>query len=183
MQKGGMTTLRKFRLLFTDAGKAYDSIAKEKGITRSLITFFIVLLLVQALSLTIELLFFTVSEIPDLFPEFIVQNIILTFVISILIPFIITLIVHPLAMLFGARGIANTFKIIAYSLIPFIIFNIIPLIGQLSIIITIFLASYGMFRVHKLTPFKSALVIAIPLIAYFLTASVFGALTMVQLGI
>lgn len=178
-----MNAPTKFRLLFTDAGKAYDAISKEKGVTVAFTTFFFVLLAVQAITTTIQLLLYSVSSLPDLWPDFAIQNIVLTFVMSIIIPFIMTLVIHPVALLFGARGIANTFKILTYSLIPFIVFNMIPVVGQLSLIISIFLASYGMFRVHNLSPFKSGLVIAIPLLTYYIAASIFGAITMMQLGI
>lgn len=178
-----VSVLRKILKLFTDAGTAFDKISEEKGIYISFTVLACTLAIKHFIDLIVQVLLYNASQFKELFPEIFATNILMIFFATLMFSFVLTLVVHLFVFMFGGRGIANTYKIIAYSFVPFLILSLIPLIGQFSILITIFLVGYGLHRVHGLSPFKSGLSVGIPLILGYLIMQLIGAYILTTFGI
>jgi len=166
--------VKKCLKLFTDASRAFDEIKYENNILPSLVLLFVVLLVTHLVTMLIQALAFAGSNFSELFPSIFGVGTLVAFLASVLFPFVITLLVHPFVVLFGGKDIMQTFKIIAYVLVPYVVFNLIPFIGNLFIMVTLFMAGYGLHRVHGLSQFKAGLAIAIPFVVCYVAYIIVG---------
>jgi hypothetical protein len=169
----GMSPFAKLRSLFSDGDEAFRQIDIEKGIFCSFLTYLVVVLATTSFTLILRLIIYYFSDLQMLWQEF--TNTVLSNVVALLlVPFVITLIVHPLIFLLGGRGIAGTFKVIVYALVPYLILSLIPIVGQLSFALTLFIAGYGFMKIHGLTQFKAGLAVAIPFLVAYLAMNFVG---------
>lgn len=180
--KKGVGPIRKLLLLFTDAERAFDIIKKEKGVYLSLITYFLVLLITTTLMWAIRFLQSDANSLMDLTWGFFLQEGVMVFLVTLILPFVLAFIFHFFVFIFGGRGIANTWKIISYSMIPFLVLNLIPFVGSLSVIITLMLIGYGVSKVFGLSQFKSGLAVTIPVILFYGLSMLMGFYLVKMLG-
>lgn len=87
------------------------------------------------------------------------------FLISLLISFIYSGLVHAIIVAFKGEGTyLGTYRVYAYSMVPFLLLNLIPFIGFLSIIYSFILMIIGVSKLHNISKGKSALACLLPLI-------------------
>lgn len=165
---------QKCLLLFTDAGRAFDEIKYERTMLPSFGFLFVVLLVVHVATMLIQAFAYAGSGFSELFPEIFGTGVLVTFLAAVMFPFVITLIVHPFVIAFGGKGILQTFKIITYVLVPYVVFNMVPFVGNLFMMVSLFMLGYGIHRIHNLSQFKSGLAVAIPFIVCYVAVIIFG---------
>lgn len=86
-------------------------------------------------------------------------------ILSLTIAFIFAGMIHLLVKAFKGEGkTTDTFKVYAYSMIPYFIISIIPLIGFLSIIYSLILMIIGISKVHNISMGKAATACLLPVI-------------------
>ena len=79
--------------------------------------------------------------------------------------FIYTGIIHFIIKLMGGSGrYSDTFNAGTYSLIPFIIISIIPIIGFISIIYSIVLMTIGLAEYHGISKTKACITALLPVL-------------------
>jgi len=179
----GLSALSKLKSLLTDGDIAFQEIIREKGIFCSFLTYLGVVIATTIVTLIIRLILYSMSDLQILWPDF-TNNVLSNTIALLIVPFAATLIIHPLILLLGGRGgIAGTFKVIAYALIPYFIISLIPIVGQLSFVLTLMIAGYGFMRVHNLTQFRAGLAVAIPFLAVYLLMNVVGLWLAINFGL
>lgn len=90
---------------------------------------------------------------------------IVSVILSLIMFFIFAGIIHILVVVFKGEGnVKDTYKIYAYSMIPFFIINIIPVIGFLAIIYSLILMIIGISKVHNISTGKAAVACLLPVI-------------------
>ena len=64
----------------------------------------------------------------------------------------------------GSGSYTDTYNVIAYSLVPYAILSIVPLIGFLSFIYSIILMTIGFAKYHNISKGKAVTAAIIPLV-------------------
>ena len=162
----------KIKLLFSSPGGFFSSI-REPRIKDSLLLFIYVGLIVTFLSIGIGYLFSAFSfrslGIMGIFSggSGIFSSIYLLFFFIFMIVglFIYTGIMHFTINLMGGSGrYSDTFNACTYSLIPFLLISIIPIIGLISIIYSIILMTIGLANYHGVSKMKAAITALLPIL-------------------
>jgi hypothetical protein len=190
----------KMKYLFTNPNLFFNAIKNEKNIKNSWIIYSIATILFYfafsyltsslkgeignfleffyLISLPTMLMLFPGGIFWPIFEPTFSQNIYLHysiyFLIFLIFSFFYSGVMHLILFLFK-RNIKykDTYNIVTYSMIPFLIFNFIPLIGgTLSIFYLIILTTIGISKVHGISKIKSAFACILPLILEIILASV-----------
>lgn len=157
--------LDKFGLLFSNPEKLFDSVRDEPWYV-SLVYYVLVLLLVSALSYAGVLMLSSVGGRLGLVSSFTGM---LWYPINLFLVFAYIGIVHLISMAARTQApFSSTMKLILYSLVPFLAFSLIPLVGLLSIIYSFVLMVIGGARLHKVSHTKAFMVFVLPAIIIFL---------------
>jgi len=85
--------------------------------------------------------------------------------IWLLATFTLAGLIQTIMVLFKSEGKAkDSFNVCLYSMIPFLIFSAIPLVGYLSIVYSFFLMIIGISKVHNVSKGKAALACLLPVV-------------------
>jgi hypothetical protein len=149
----------RLKLLITQPHKLFQEVRRETSIVGGFEVFFlssVLILSFQVLFLIFAPLFGKLLKFPDI-EFYLILNAGLV-IVSLIILFISSFAVHFFIKLYkGKQSYAATFNVLVYSLIPYIILSIIPIIGSLAIFYTLFLMVVGFMEVHKLRLYKAIL--------------------------
>lgn len=168
--------LDRLKYLFTSPSTFFDKIGSE-GILNALLTYTATFLVIHALSAFRS--FFRPHAIhynPLNAPMFTSMFgyhgyetltpflwVLIQLVLSLAIIFIYAGLIFLMVKLSKGQGsYADTFKIIAYSLVPSNIISIIPFIGLLSIFYSIVLMMFGVKELHQLSSVKAVTSVLLP---------------------
>ncbi len=164
--------------IFTNPSNFFDNLKKEEGMQKSLLFYFIIILIInligliigylfldQIIDLTYKILNFVPKEeitigFPRLYSESL-QNMIQ----SMIWVFIGAGILHIWFKIFGGKAsYQKTFQLYVYSHVPEILLGLLPILGMILWIWTMVLLVIGSQKTHKLTKNKAILIIVIPYI-------------------
>ena len=166
----------KLKYLFSNPNLFFEKIKGEKGITNALLAFLIIVLSADVvgygMAYSIGLMmpygnFFYGFPSSYLFGFYGLSYFlaIFGFLLSLLISIIYSGIIHAIVIAFKGEGtFSDTYKVYAYSVIPFQILSLIPIIGLFSIIYSFILMVIGVSKLHNISKGKSALACLMPLI-------------------
>jgi len=172
----------KLKYLLSSPNIFFDKIKSEKGIKNAFLTLAIVLLSVSVVSYGISFTIFHALSYGSLFAYglvgfFSTTFIVISFVLSLLMSFVYSGIVHLLVIGFKGEGnYAETYKAYVYSFIPFQILILIPLVGFLSIIYSFILMIIGVAKLHNISKGKAALACLLPVVFIIGTIIIFAIL-------
>ncbi|MBW3018807.1 YIP1 family protein [Candidatus Woesearchaeota archaeon] len=157
----------RFKQLFSHPNEFFQEVKKEKSILGGFELFFLVsvfALLVQVVVfgiLPLVLRFYNIAE----FTQYIVSNAAFV-IVSVAGLFVMSAVIHLMLKLFKGRGTyTDTFNVVAYSLVPFVLLSVIPFFGVLVIFYTIFLLVIGLMRMHNLDGYKVVFSLILPFAA------------------
>ena len=168
----------KLKYLFSNPNLFFEKIKSEKGIKNALLTFVIVGFFASVISYGISFgtrfflpygrgfFGFPLGYFGLLGYGFLGWlSPIIGFLSSILISFIYSGIIYAIIIAFKGEGtFLDTYKVYAYSMVPFLILKLIPLIGYLSIIYSFILMIIGISKLHNISKGKAALACLLPVI-------------------
>lgn len=180
-EPGRLYHITKMGHLFVRPRYFFDLLKKESGITAALIT----LLAVSFIAFGIHLAFGEILQ--NMYIEFYIQNgslgaimYFITLTFTSIIPVLLTI---PISLLFGLgldllvkvfkgdAGFIQTYRIFVYSMIPFILFSFIPLVGPFFILSTIILMQIGLHHIQGISKLEAMASIFLSGIAF---AAIFG---------
>jgi len=83
--------------------------------------------------------------------------------IGIVMTFLYSGLIHALIIAFKGEGTySSSYNVYAYSMIPYLILSVVPMVGFLAIIYSIILMIIGLSKVHNLSKGKAALACLLP---------------------
>ena len=83
--------------------------------------------------------------------------------VGLIMTFIYSGLIHALIIAFKGEGTySSSYNVYAYSMIPYLIFSVIPMVGFLAIIYSIILMIIGISKVHNISKGKAALACLLP---------------------
>ena len=166
----------KLNYLFSNPNLFFEKIKLEKGMKNAILTFAIVGVFVDVVSYGARFImpygmglfglgylglgYFGIFRYGflSIFPF-------VGFLIALLISFIYSGIIHAIVIAFKGSGtFSETYKAYAYSMIPFLIIKLIPILGYLSIIYSFILMIIGVSKLHNISRGKAALACLLPVI-------------------
>jgi len=157
----------KIKYIFSDPNLFFEKVKTEKGIKNSLLTYVILGTFFSVVSYGFSMamtglmsggygLFsgFNLLSAGALF-YFLGAGIIMTFVYSALI--------HVIIIAFKGEGAySGSYNVYTYSMIPYLILNVVPMVGFAAIIYSAILMIIGISKIHNLSKGKSALAVLLP---------------------
>lgn len=157
----------KIKYVFSDPNLFFEKIKLEQGIKNSILMYAIVGAFFSVISFA-----FTFGMISlmaggygglGLYGFF---NPALPFVILIIglaMTFLYSGLIHAIMIAFKGEGTyTNSYNVYAYSMIPYLILSVIPMVGFLAIIYSIVLMIIGISKVHNVSRGKAALACLLP---------------------
>lgn len=165
----------KLNYLFSNPNLFFEKIKPEKGIKNALLTFVIVGFFASIVSYGISygMRFMMPHGIGYFgFPMYLGLGYgffgifpLVGFLSSLLISFIYAGIIHAIVTAFKGEGTyAETYKAYFYSMVPFLILKLIPIVGYLSIIYSFILMIIGVSKLQNISRGKAALACLLPVI-------------------
>ena len=168
--------LDKFKHLFTSPSTFFENV-KGEGMQNALLTYLATLIFSQVIGaiqlLLLPSLFYGRGGMPGATSPF---GSMLSFglfmipfqlIITLLFAFTYTGAVFLLAKLFkGEGGYSDSFKAVAYSLVPYNIISIVPFIGWLSIFYSIVLIVIGVKKLHNISTGKAVTAVLLPALVF-----------------
>ncbi|MCH7850300.1 MAG: YIP1 family protein [Nanoarchaeota archaeon] len=159
----GSGFIEKLRLVFFDPHLFFDKVDKEKRFNKILIT----LITLGTLLLVGIILFFLIWGNMG---EYLGLNsfyFVLVAFVPVTLLFIYFGIVHVVVRLFeGSGDYYKTFNVVTYSLILGMLFGLIPVVGFLGWMYSVYFATIGLSKVHKISNMKAATSYLTPIIIY-----------------
>ncbi len=154
--------------LFTSPRVFFLLVSKEKGIWSALLLYAVV----RTFTFTVgvfPLLFYPMSLSgagDDSITVFVTLGIFaLLFLFGIAMTFAYSGLMHLLILAFRGKGtFADTYNVYTYSMVPFGILALIPLVGFLSIFYSLVLMVIGVATLHKVSKMKAVIACATPAI-------------------
>jgi hypothetical protein len=165
--------LEKFKLLFTEPTEVFEKI-DEPTITPALGFFAVISLIASIITYGLYSIFigavsgsiWTGASMIAFGGTF--------FVIGLVATFIVAGIVHLTAKILGAEGTyTDTYSVVTYSIIPAMVFSIIPYIGLLAYIYSIVLMTFGLAYRHSISKGKAVVAALAPFIIIMILVALF----------
>lgn len=160
----------KIKLIFSNPSLFFKSV-NEHTISNSLIMYIIIAAILSAINIALSfvLSYGVLRQIIGIGISFFIYPVFLG--IGIILTFAFAGITHlAIKLMKGEGSYVNTYNVTVYSLIPFLILSIIPIIGFLSIIYSIVLMTIGFSIQHNISKGKSVIAALMPLIIIFVLA-------------
>ena len=90
------------------------------------------------------------------------------FIFGVIMTFLYSAFIHVIMIAFKSEGsYKDSYNVYTYSMVPYLILSVIPIIGFLSIIYSFVLMIMGISRVHNVSKGKAALACLLPLVLVF----------------
>ncbi len=160
-----------FRILFgffKNIPASFRKIDYIKGILEP----FIVVVIAGFIGILLNLIFKLIvnfSLVPALFRNMDWFQFFLPLIFGVIAILIGSLLVHLLIKIFrGKANLAATYKIIAYSMVPTLLFYALPFFDKWIIWLSMFLVIYGIKELHKMPAFRAFLIVLIANFIYWL---------------
>lgn len=167
--------LEKFKLLFSHPFEFFDNVKEENSIVGGFEMFFLAAvfaLLVQVVLLLALPLLTSWLNIADVGYFFLTNA--GSIIVSIVGLFISALVIHLFVMVFGGKGsFSGTFNVVAYSMAPYVLLSILPVVGLFAMFFTAFLLVVGLMKVHSMNGFKAVFSVLIPLVIFMIAFIMF----------
>ncbi len=166
-------------LFLKDIPGAFHKINQEKGIINA----FLVSLIAVVIGCVLNLMLALIINFKNL--AFFVKNlnlfiVFLPVVLTVILLFILSLILQLVLKLFKGKGyLSTTYKILAYSAVPYLLFLGLPFFSNWVFFLTAFLIIYGIKTLHKFTALKSFFIIVLLYFAYWIISLFIGRWLMV----
>ncbi|MBI2448778.1 YIP1 family protein [Candidatus Pacearchaeota archaeon] len=157
----------KIKLIFSNPTSFFHSV-NEPTISNSLIMYIIIAAILSAINIALSFVlnYGVLRQFVGFGLSFLFYPVF--FGIGIAITFAFAGISHlAIKLMKGNGSYVNTYNVLVYSLIPFLIISIIPIIGFLSIIYSIVLMTIGFSIQHNISKGKSVIAALTPLIILF----------------
>lgn len=152
----------------SDPDSFFEKLKLEQGIKNSLLTYAIVGTFLSVMSyvflfgmrgLEAEIHGGLYSE----FNIFYLAMPLIIFGIGLIITFAYSGLIHALIIAFKGEGTySSSYNVYTYSMIPFLILSVVPFVGSLAIIYSIFLMIIGLSKLHNISKGKAALACLLP---------------------
>jgi hypothetical protein len=157
--------LDKIRLIFSEPKLFFSKIKEEININNSLILFLITLLILSVIYVGFLVTMGTGRHLFSLSNYYGTSLIGGSFLGILLLTFIYSGITQLVLILFKIPAkFKDTYNIITYSMIPYLIISLVPMIGALAIFYFLFLVIFGISEVNQIPKGKSALICLLPLV-------------------
>lgn len=162
----------KIKYLFSNPNYFFQSV-REKTIGRALILYLIVGLIASFMGIGVSFIFsrFFFSN------AFVLLGSLFSFAflgLSLAGTFVYSGISHLVVKGFrGGGNYVDSYNVVAYSLIPYLLISVIPFVGFLAIIYSIVLMIFGFSEYHKITKGKAAFAALLPVIIAILLVGLF----------
>ena len=155
----------KIKYIFSDPNLFFEKVKSEDGIKNSLLMYAIVGVFFSIISSAFSFglgsmiipsgAYMGLGSFGFLYPMMLGVGIIMTFVYSGLI--------HVIMIAFKSEGsYKDSYNAYAYSMIPYLILSVIPMVGFFSIIYSLILMIIGTSKVHNVSKGKAALACLLP---------------------
>lgn len=164
----------KLKLLFSKPIEFFN-VVREPKIIKSMLFFLTISTSVLFISLAINLMIMVIYGAMNnlgfmLSSGFLIILLILTFAST----FVFSGIYYLVIRLFKGTGTyTDTYNAYTYSIIPWVILSVIPIIGYLSFVYSMVLIIFGFSRYHNISKGKAVLVVLIPIIPVIILIGVF----------
>ncbi|OGI14747.1 hypothetical protein A3K63_02625 [Candidatus Micrarchaeota archaeon RBG_16_49_10] len=151
----------RLKYLLTNPNKFFERVKPERGIGNSLLTLAVVALFASIMKFGMNMLASSGSF--GIFDNLLGYTGSTTILASnLLIPlfgsFVFAGAVHLSLMIIKVKGgFDETYKAVAYSLVPTVLLSLIPIVGGLSIIYSLFLTIIGLSQIHGISKGKAVL--------------------------
>ena len=162
----------KIKYIFSDPNLFFDRVKSEKGIKNSLLMYAIVALFFSVINFALQ--FGLTGRGPMIFGHLISFSYLIAtspfanLTLGLIIAFAFSGLIHALIKAFKGKGTySNSFNIYAYSMIPYLVLSVIPLIGFFAIIYSFILMIIGLSKVHDVSKGKAAVACLLPAIVVF----------------
>lgn len=161
----------KIKSTFLDPEGLFKRADKERGIGASVLWLFGAIILNLVIQTLIYLLAFQGTGLDSTIQAMMIYGI--NIVMSFVGVFIGVLILHFFIRMFkGKSDISTTFKITAYALAPYFIISYLPYVGEFAVFFSVWLAIFGTWKLHRMTPVRAALAILVPVLSAYIIASI-----------
>jgi hypothetical protein len=160
----------RIKYLFTNPNLFFNAVKYEKGIKNSIITYLITGVLFSGIIFIFSFVIagFFGRDVWMLSSFFLA----LPFLILIL-TFLFAGLIHLIILGFKPQGgYKDTYNVYTYSMMPFLIFSLIPVIGYLSIFYSFFLMVIGISKVHDTSTPKAFLSCILPFVLIIISFSI-----------
>lgn len=158
----------KIKYIFSDPNIFFEKIKSEQGIKNSILMYAIVGAFFSVISYAFS--FGMMSMISGSYGSsigsfgffyFALPFVIL--IIGLIMAFLYSGLIHTIMIAFKGEGTySNSYNVYAYSMVPYLILSVVPLIGFLAIIYSIILMIIGISKVHNVSKGKATLACLLP---------------------
>jgi len=153
----------KIKYLLSDPNDFFEKI-KSDSIKNALLMYAIVGVFMTAVSFIGFLIMTTqMSRFEGGFGSLMIIITIASYIIGIIVTFLYSLLIHAIVIAFkGAGKYSDSYNVFTYSMIPFMLLVMVPMVGFLSIIYSYVLMIIGISKIHMISKMKAALACLLP---------------------
>ena len=184
-----MDIFNKIKAILFNPEKFFLGLNKEKSLQDALLFYIILLAFSSIMSYLVTLIFGTSYigvfyklfnlnlPIPKFNALFLFGQIIVGYVLSVLLSFVVVAILYVWLLIFsGNKGYSKAYQLYIYSQTPSLLIKWIPVLGLFAWIYSLVLLIIGTKKIYNFSTTKSVLIYVIPLLIILIFALIFFAL-------